>query len=56
MIEKGEPINPVLLKDQEEFGEVIPYFKIRIDSNSRFDNIEIGFITDKVRLVEHNFH
>jgi len=52
LIKQGEPINPVLMKDKEEFGEAIPYFKVRLDSNERFRDIEIGFITDKVRIRE----
>lgn len=53
LIEQGEPISPFLLKDKEDFDEAIPFFKIRIDANSRFDNLTIGFITDKVRLIEY---
>ena len=42
---KNEPMNPVL-KNSRDWGDEIPYFKIRIDANKNFENLEIGFQTD----------
>ena len=49
-IEKTEPVAPQLFAEQPEFGPEIPYFKVRIEANARFDQLEAGFVTDDVRL------
>lgn len=46
---KSEPMNPVL-KNSRGWGDAIPYFKIRLDANERFENLEIGFQTDFMTL------
>ncbi len=49
-ISKSEPIAPALSLSQEEFGDPIPFFKVRLEANKRFENLEVGFVTDKVRI------
>jgi len=52
-IPKTEPLAPALSINQKEFGFVIPFFKVRIDSiDGPIKNREYGFVNDKVRLVE----
>ena len=34
------------MKNSRDWGDEIPYFKIRIDANKNFENLEIGFQTD----------
>lgn len=48
---KTEPINPVLEKSKD-WGPEIPFFKTRLEANQRFQDLEIGFLTDFVRLRE----
>jgi hypothetical protein len=48
----GLNVAPALYTEQEEFGDPIPYFQVRIDAHKNFKNLEIGFVTDDVRLKE----
>lgn len=47
----NEPLNPVL-EHFRDWGEEIPFFKTRLEANERFENLEIGFLTDFVRIVK----
>ena len=48
---KIEQINPILEKSRD-WGAEIPFFKARMEANERFEELEIGFLTDFVRIRE----
>ena len=52
IISKDEPVAPALFAEKPEFGAEIPYFKVRLEANEKFDQLEAGFVTDNVRLKE----
>ncbi len=52
IINKTEPIAPALFNEQSDFGAEIPYFKVRLEANEKFDQLEAGFVNDNVRMQE----
>lgn len=48
---QAEPLHPILL-NSIGWSDDIPFFRIRLEANQRFDNLGIGFLTDKVRIKE----
>lgn len=45
------PIPPMLLTSRD-WGEEIPFFKVRLEANERFPDLPIGLHTDKIRMEE----
>ncbi|MBR6253344.1 MAG: hypothetical protein IKR04_05885 [Clostridia bacterium] len=49
---EGKNVAPALYTEQNDFGDPIPYFQVRIEANDKHRGLEIGLVTDEVRLKE----